>query len=158
MIEGAQTIQAEGYLAVAPDMAAQLRGGDDAHVLAPPPHGLTLSSIDFDRKGAAVVGGRASPGAMVDLTLDGRPVGEATAGPQGAFTVDLGEPLTPGLHRLAVASLGHAVEVTADTTFTPPPPGALVTGGATNSGWRVTWTPPGGGVQTTLIFAQAFAR
>ncbi len=158
MIEDGRVVQSEGYLAIAPGMAVQLRGGDAARVLSPTPGPLAIQSVDFDRKGAAVVGGHATPGAEVALSLDGGAVGHVQAGPHGGFAFDLGEPLTPGSHRLAVTSDGRAADVVADATFAAPPPTQPVAGGAMPGGWRIAWTPPGGGVQTTLIFSGTGAR
>jgi hypothetical protein len=155
MIEGARDIQAEGYVAIAPGFAAQLRDGAGALVFAPPPSRLTLSALDFDRKGAAVVSGRAEPGGAVTLRIDGRAAGQVVGGAGGDYAFDLGEPLTPGPHRIEVRQGRLTAQVTADATPGGAPAAGPFAALPMGAGWRVVWAPPGGGLQTTLLFGLA---
>lgn len=155
MSEGARSVQAEGYLAVAPGLAAQLRAGAGALVLAPAPSALAITALDFDRKGAAVVSGHAPSGAKVDLTIDARVAGDTVADPKGEFAFDLGEPLGPGPHDIRVTQGSLAAEVSADATPGDPPTGGPFEAQPVGTGWRVVWMPPGGGLQTTLLFGPA---
>jgi hypothetical protein len=152
MVEDQGSVQAEGYLAVAPGLAAQLRAGDGALVLTPQRASLAVTALDFDRKGAAVVSGRAPRGAAISLTMDGKAVGEVAADAEGAFTFDLGEPLSPGLHDIRVADGALSSVVQADATPGDPPASGPFTASPMGSGWRIIWMPPGGGIQTTLLF------
>jgi hypothetical protein len=152
MVEAAGSVQAEGYLAVAPGLAAQLRAGDGALLLTPPRSALAVTALDFDRKGAAVVSGHAPAGATVSLVVDGKAAGEASADPKGAFTLDLGEPLSASLHQIRVTDGALSAVVTADATPGDPPAKGPFVATPMGAGWRVVWMPPGGGLQTTLLF------
>jgi hypothetical protein len=152
MAEDRGVFQSESYLALTPaGLAVQLRSGAGAVVLGAP-CATCLTALDFDRKGGAVVSGRAPPGAVVSLSLDGVPRGRVAADRQGRYSLDLDEPLEPGLHHLVVAGAGGlataAAQVTAPVALTSGPFAA----GDTPSGWRIEWVTPGGGVQTTLVF------
>jgi len=152
MVEEAGSIQAEGYLAVAPGLAAQLRAGDGALLLTPPRSALAVTALDLDRKGAAVVSGHAPPNAAVSLAVDGKAAGEAAADAKGVFTVDLGEPLTAGIHQIKVTAGALSAVSSADATPGDPPASGPFAAAPMGAGWRIVWMPPGGGLQTTLLF------
>jgi hypothetical protein len=158
MVEEAGNVQAEGYLAVAPGVAAQLRAGDGALLLTPPRSTLAVTALDFDRKGAAVVSGHAPSGATVSLAIDAKPAGEGAADATGAFNFDLGEPLSPGLHEIRVSTGALSSVIQADATPGDPPASGPFTAGPMGTGWRIVWMPPGGGLQTTLLFGLAGTR
>jgi len=158
MVEDAGAVQAEGYLAVAPGLAAQLRAGDGALMLTPPRATLAVTALDFDRKGAAVVSGHAPAGSTVSLAIDAKAAGEVAADSQGAFTFDLGEPLTPGPHDIRVAAGASSSLAQADATPGEPPASGPFAATPLGSGWRIVWMPPGGGLQTTLLFGQPGIR
>ncbi len=158
MVEEAGSIQAEGYLAVAPGLAAQLRAGDGALLLTPPRAPLAVTALDFDRKGASVVSGHAPPSATVSLSVDGKPAGEVSSDAKGAFTLDLGEPLNPGLHHLRVTAGALSATASADATPGDPPASGPFVAAPMGAGWHVVWMPPGGGLQTTLLFGAPGAR
>jgi len=152
MVEDAGAVQAEGYLAVAPGLAAQLRAGDGALLLTPPRANLAVTALDFDRKGAAVVSGHAPAGATVSLAIDAKAAGEAAADSHGAFSFDLGEPLTPGPHEIRVGVGVLSSRAQADATPGDPPASGPFAATPMGAGWRIVWMPPGGGLQTTLLF------
>ncbi len=158
MVEDAGSVQAEGYLAVAPGVAAQLRAGDGALLLTPPRATLAVTALDFDRKGAAVVSGHAPAGATVSLLIDGKAAGEAPADAMGAVNFDLGEPLSPGPHEIRVSTGAMSSVLQADATPGDPPPNGPFFAVPMGTGWRIVWMPPGGGLQTTLLFGLSGPR
>jgi hypothetical protein len=152
MSEGPRSVQAEGYLAVAPGLAAQLRAGAGALELAPAHAALAITALDFDRKGAAIVSGQAPAGAHVLLSMDGKAAGEAVADPQGGFALDLGEPLSRGPHQIHATGSGLKAVVMADGSPGDPPKAGPFEAQSVGTGWRIVWMPPGGGLQTTFLF------
>jgi hypothetical protein len=151
-----QHIDAEGLLAVLPGapIVALLRAGAGAQV-APDADkaALRILAVDYDMAGAAVVSGRARPGAPVRVMVDGQVAMEGTAGADGRFALTLSKPLSPGRHRLQASTPQAAAE--ADVAVTPPmpPKNAPYQAQAQPFGWRVDWITPGGGAQTTLLLA-----
>ena len=148
-------LRAAGYIAALPapgPAAGILHAGAGAQVLAAPTRSLTITAVDFDGAGAAVVSGRSAPQAAVRVTIDGVEAGEDRADGAGAFTAAVSQTLRPGPH-VIVATVGpERAEARFDallihTIPTPPFQASRVA-----SGWRIDWTTPGGGVQTTLLF------
>ncbi|HEY2179072.1 MAG TPA: hypothetical protein VGH15_10850 [Caulobacteraceae bacterium] len=151
-----RSIQAEGYLAVAPGpLAAQLRAGSGAVALSRPEPGFAILAADYDSKGGAVLSGRAAPGAALTLSVDGTPRGMARADAGGRFMLPLNEPLTSGDHRLELSAGAQRAEVPLTVSPAPrpnPPPFAAA---PVAGGWRFDWLTPGGGVQTTILYGGA---
>ena len=152
---GGRIVQGEGYIVVLPQPgrpAALLRAGGGAVTLGLPPGGLSIAAADFDRGGGAVISGFASAGAALKLVVDGAAApGEVKADQGGRFFIGSPVMLRPGAHQVRVQ--GAAQAASADIAVGPPGPisgqpyRAVRQGGA----WRVDWTTPGGGVQTSLI-------
>ncbi len=166
MTEDGRTVQAEGYLALAPPgVAAQLRSGAGAWVLGRSAVSVASSApkilaVDFDRASggrpvAVVVSGLGRPGGMVTVLDGGAPRGRAPVGPHGRFSLALDQPLAPGDHRL------EAVEGAAsDAAQVVLAPAAPLTGGPFRAqpvagGWRIDWLTPGGGEQSTIVLDPA---
>jgi hypothetical protein len=152
MSEGSRSVQAEGYLAVGPGVAAQLRAGAGALVITPSPSNLAITALDLDRKGAAVVSGRAHAGDHLKIFIDAKPAGDLTADAAGDFAFDLGEPLKSGPHQIRVSDGPMTAAVSADGSPGAPPTQGPFEAEAVGAGWRIVWTPPGGGLQTTVLF------
>jgi hypothetical protein len=154
---GGRTVSAEGLIAVLPGAptVAVLRAGFGAQVVqGQNGKPLEIQAVDYDLAGAAVVSGRARAGSAVRVMVDGQAPTQGAAGPDGRFSLTLPpKPVPPGPHRLQVATPQASVEVEVVLT----PPAATGKGGyqaqAERSGWRVDWTTPGGGAQTTLLLA-----
>jgi len=160
MSEGQRTVQAEGYLAIAPDgRAAQLRSGAGAVVLGVPPRTLRILAVDFDNLGeadklrAAVVSGAAAPGATVSVVIDGVQR-QAVADADGRFMA-LNEPLAAGVHTLETAQDGSRVRLLLPIVHAPPLTPGPFRAERTDLGWRIDWMTPGGGVQSTLLVDKA---
>jgi hypothetical protein len=85
--------------------------------------------------------------------VDGQAAFDGAAGPDGRFSLTLPKAVPPGRHTLQVMTPQAKAE--AEVTLTPPAPPK--TGSyhaqAESWGWRLDWTTPGGGAQTTLLLA-----
>lgn len=153
MTKDRRVVQAESYLAIVPQaLAVQLRSGAGAVVLGSGAGPIAVTALDVDRKGGAVLSGRAHPGAMVDLLVDGAPRGRAMADASGRFALDLDEPLQPGNHQLQAASGPARVVVDAPLADLPQPTQGPFAADRAAGAWRIVWVTPAGGVQTTLVF------
>ncbi len=153
MTREGRTVQAEGYLFVAPEGAvALLRAGGGTEPLSGPSDSPRILAIDFDREGGAVISGVGRPGAGFGVRVDRATQAEGKVDAQGRFSLSLTQPLGPGSHTVQVAGEGGENLVRLDVS----PPGRL-TGGPLHaerfeSGWRADWMTPGGGIQTTMLF------
>lgn len=153
MAKDHRVVQAESYLAVVPAaLAVQLRSGAGAVVLGAGAPRLAVTALDVDRKGGAVLSGRAAPGAMIDVLVDGEPHGRAMADAAGRYTMDLDEPLQPGDHELTASSGSSQVMVDASLSQLPQLAQGPFAADRAEGAWRIVWVTPGGGVQTTLVF------
>jgi hypothetical protein len=73
------------------------RSGDGAR--------LALDTLDYDNEGQLMFSGRAPAGARVQVYIDNRPVGRATAGPDGTWELSPADRLPPGLYTLRIDEL-----------------------------------------------------
>ncbi len=78
----------------APEQAAPAAG-----VVAP-----TFDVVRVEGDGSAVIAGKAAPGAKVEIVHGSAVLGEATAGPDGAFAIVLSDPLKPGDYQIVLRS------------------------------------------------------
>lgn len=148
-----RVVQSESYLAIVPSaVAVQLRSGAGAVVLGSGAPRIAVTALDVDRKGGAVLSGRAVPGATVDLLVDGAPRGRAVADPTGRYALDLDEPLPPGNHELQAASGAARVVVEAPLSNLPQLAQGPFAADRVAGTWRIVWVTPAGGVQATLVF------
>jgi hypothetical protein len=153
-------VQAEGYVAILPGgpTVALLRAGGGAQVLDGGKPGLRLLAVDTDSGGATVVSGLAgSSGAPVRVLVDGQVAIEASAAADGRFSLTLPKALPPGPHHIqaltAKAAVAAAITVGPIAPLADGPYRITPAGG----GWKVDWTTPGEGLQTTLLLASAEA-
>ncbi len=153
---GGQTVEAEGLIAVLPGAptVAVLRAGFGAEVVqAAGQQPLKILAVDYDVSGATVVSGTARASAPVRVLVDGQPSVEGAAAPDGRFSLTLPKPLSAGRHQLQALTSQAVVEAEVAITPPAPPRNAPYQAQALSSGWRVDWTTPGGGAQTTLLLA-----
>ncbi|HEY2658825.1 MAG TPA: hypothetical protein VGI79_03825 [Caulobacteraceae bacterium] len=152
---GGRIVQGEGYVVVLTQPgrpAALLRAGGGAEPLGSAPGGLSIAAADFDTGGGTVVSGFAPAGVGLRLMVDGAAApGEVKADPGGRFFIGSPVMLRPGSHQIRVQGASQAAA--ADIAVSPPGPISGSPYRATRQGaaWRVDWTTPGGGVQTSLI-------
>ncbi|WP_288037224.1 LysM peptidoglycan-binding domain-containing protein [Acidiphilium sp.] len=99
------------------------KSGEPSKVLSgqgPAPGTLGIGSVDYDGKGHALIAGTAKPGAQVSLSLDGAPLGTATAGPDGRWTLKVEHmPAKPGTFSLTAHDAKGAVIGEMKTAYAP---------------------------------------
>lgn len=132
------------------------RADDPADSLGP----LAIETIDYDASNAVIFAGRATPGATVQLSLDGVPLGAPTAADEGGRW-EVSAEVPPGRYRLRAVQFGedgrvaYAVEVpferARDEAITRTDGGVIVQPG--NSLWVISREVYGEGRQYTIIFA-----
>lgn len=154
MTVGDRAVQAEGYLMVLPDgRVVQLRAGAGAWTLSSPTTAPRLLAVDHDDEGGAVISGVAPAGGAVQARIDRSRVVSGRARADGHFDLALSEPLAPGAHDIELVGDGGRDALSAPISPAEPL-GAPFRETRTPYGWRVDWMTPGGGVQSTLVFAR----
>ena len=133
------------------------RAGGRADALGP----LGIETIDYDASNAVIFAGTATPGARVQLTLDGVPVGApTTADETGRWEVSAEVP--PGRYVLRAAQYGEdgRVAYAVQVPFERPRDERIVRSGDAsvivqpgNSLWVISRAVYGEGRQYTIIFA-----
>lgn len=143
-----RTVQAEGYVFLAPDGKGWLlRAGGAAR-----PLGIVGGLvIDYDRSGGAVVSGTGPGDALLGVQVDGRRAGEGRADAQGRFEIRLNGPVPMGESRLRVFGEGLSLETRLRLSPPAPPEAGPVRIQDEAGGLRIDWLTPGGGVQTTQV-------
>ncbi len=159
MTREGRTVQAEGYVLVTPEgSVALLKAGGGSEPLAGPSDSLRILAIDYDQEGGAVISGVGRPGAGFGVRVDRVTQAEAKVDAQGRFSFSLTQPLSRGEHAVQVAGEGGEDLVRIAVSA----PGPLTSGPLhaerVEAGWRADWMTPGGGVQTTVLYAPGGAR
>ncbi len=156
MVAAGRMVRGEGALATVPAPAAPallLRAGAAALPAVMRATRPVLAAVDYDAEGGVAVAGLAPPEARLRLAVDGRPADAGRPDALGRFQLmgPKSQPLAPGLHRLTVTSDADRAE--AEVTLSPSAPldGAPVRTAREADGWRIDWTLPGGGRQTTVV-------
>jgi hypothetical protein len=152
---GGRRDQAQGYLAVLPSgspAAVELRSGAGAVSLAQPAANPAIAAIDYDGTGAAVVSGWAAPDQSLKVLVDGTVADEGASGADGRFFLGLPKPLPTGVRSIQVVSPTGSAQVSIDILPSPALAGVW-RASRRGAGWRLDWTTPSGGVQTTELFA-----
>jgi len=153
---GDRAVRSEGALFVAPapsPPALLLRPGFGALSLAGPREQPELVAVDYDPSGGAAVAGLARPNAAVRLSLDGVQAGIGQADAQGRFAVVAANlTLEDGVRRIEVETPQGGAEAMIRVSPVQPLGSLVYRATRQTDGWRIDWAPPGGGVQTTLVF------
>jgi nucleoid-associated protein YgaU len=120
---------------------------------------LALDSVDYGEDGDFTIGGRAPPGARVNVYLDNKPIGSATADASGHWQLAPIGAVEPGLHTLRVDQIGGdgAVISRVETPFERAGPVTLVAGQQFvvqpgNSLWRIARRAYGEGLRYSVIY------
>jgi nucleoid-associated protein YgaU len=120
---------------------------------------LRLDSVDYGDQGDLTVGGRAEPGANLQVYLDNRLLGTAQADDSGRWNVTPDESVSEGLHDLRVDQIGGDGSVTArvetpfqQTVLADWPEQQVVVVQPGNSLWRLARRMYGEGVRYTVIY------
>lgn len=77
-----------------------------------PPGGVSVETMDYDPAGRVALGGRAQPGASVQLYLDNILVGRAHSDPQGRWRLSPEKLIDPGIYTLRADQVSEAGKVT----------------------------------------------
>ena len=158
---GARTLRSEGAVLTLPEPGPPVllvRAGFAADPLGVPGPTPVVTALDYDRGGGAAVAGLARPLAQVRLSVDGVAAGRGQADEIGRFAVlAANRPLAPGRRLLQIDTAAGSAEVRVDVSQ-PAPLGLLVYRAVRqDGGWRIDWSPAGGGIQTTVVFDRAAA-
>jgi nucleoid-associated protein YgaU len=120
---------------------------------------LRLDSVDYGKQGDVTIGGRAEPGANVQVYLDNRLLGSAQANDGGRWTLSPEQSVQEGLHDLRVDQIGPDGGVTArvetpfqQTVLADWPAQQVVVVQPGNSLWRIARRMYGEGVRYTVIY------
>jgi hypothetical protein len=152
MSDRGRVTEAQGYLFVAPDgVVARLRAGGGSEVLGARSPGLVALALDYDNRRAAALSGLGTSGEAESLRVDGVERGQTTTDAAGRFVLPLNEPLGPGPHDFDLAGARREVRFSSSIDAPAPLGGAPFASRPIAQGWRIDWTTPGGGEQTTLV-------
>lgn len=121
---------------------------------------LSLDVIDYDDSGAVIFSGRSEPGAIVQLFVDRRIIGQAQADDQGRWRISPDAQIQPGVYQLLVVQLddsgrpAYAIELpferaTIDNIALRDGRVIVQPG---NSLWRIARRAYGEGAQYTVIY------
>lgn len=120
---------------------------------------LALDSVDYGESRDFTVGGRAPPGAQVNVYLDNKLIGTGTADSSGHWQVAPAGAVEPGLHTLRVDQIGGdgAVVSRVETPFERAGPMTLMAGQQFvvqpgNSLWRIARRAYGDGLRYSVIY------
>lgn len=120
---------------------------------------LFLDSVDYGEKGDVSIGGRADPGADLQVYLDNNLLGTTKADPEGQWRLTPDENVSEGMHDLRVDQIGESGEVVArvETPFqrmelSDWPTQKVVVVQPGNSLWRLARRIYGKGVRYTVIY------
>jgi hypothetical protein len=151
--------------AAAPPLAVALAPNGAPQILTGPaparPGVLGLGTLDYGEHGDSRLAGQAPPGATVRAYVDNQPVGAATAGPDGRWTLAPEHPIARGAHQLRLDQLGSHGRVIARLELPfqreqlagqPLAPGSAVVQPG-NSLWVIAHRTYGAGTRYTVIVA-----
>ena len=152
--EGRQ-VQAEGYIAVLPDPLTPvvlLRAGTGARPIGPQGAGLgSVLVADFDDLGGLAVSGQAGAGQEIKAALDGVWIAQGRADRDGHFSLALSGATRPGAHQISLQIGGRTLILPLDIQPARLAAGRLYKSTQIQGGWRIDWTTPSGGVQSSVI-------
>jgi hypothetical protein len=151
--------------AAAPPLAVALVPNGAPRILTGPastrPGTLGLGTLDYGEHGGVRFAGQAPPGSSVRVYVDNQPVGTATAGPDGRWTLAPEHPMAPGTHSLRLDQLDAGGRVTGRIELPfrreqlagqPLAPGTTVVQPG-NSLWVIAHRAYGAGTRYTVIVA-----
>lgn len=127
---------------------------------------LTLDVIDYDDSGAVIFSGRAEPGRVVQLFINGQMLSQTTSSEEGRWTMSPEAQIAPGLYTLLVIQLdengrpAYAIELPFERAR---PDQIDIRDGRVivqpgNSLWRIARRAYGRGAQYTIIYAANAAQ
>jgi nucleoid-associated protein YgaU len=135
--------------------------GGASQVLQGPPLAragdLVLGAVDYDEAGRMTITGRANPGERVRVYLNNQPVGDATAGADGRWTLAPGRATPHGPQRLRVdrlatggSGVAHRLEVPFERVTVKPGDAVTIVRG--DNLWNIARGALGSGERYTTIY------
>jgi len=146
-------IQAEFYVALLPDPQVPvvlLRAGTGAQTLSQGA-AFAITTADFDGGGGLTVSGFAPAGKQIKARVNGSEAIETLAGQDGRFSLGLASSASSVVRQIQILSGMDQRALTLDVSAKRLAAGTLANTTRLVSGWRIDWTTPSGGVQTTYI-------
>ena len=146
-------IQAEFYVALLPDPQVPvvlLRAGTGAQTLSQGAV-FSIATADFDGAGGLTVSGFAPAGKAIKARVNGSETIETLAGQDGRFSLGLASSASSLVRQIQIQSGIDQRALTLDVSAHRLPAGTLADRTRLASGWRIDWTTPSGGVQTTYV-------
>jgi len=128
---------------------------------------LSVGTIDYDDKGRIALSGTANPGSTVEVEVDEKPVGTATADGAGEWRMAPKDDVPPGRYTLQVTEKDgtdgrRLARVRLPFARAEPigdlPPGTVVVVQPGNSLWRIARSTYGDGMRYTVIFSANAAQ
>jgi nucleoid-associated protein YgaU len=121
---------------------------------------LILNAVDYDESGRVIISGQATPGALIYVYLDDKPLGRAVTDDEGRWEAVPGERVAPGLHSLRVDQVDGVGSVVASvetpfsraTLLSSLDEESFVVVQPGNSLWRIARRSYGRGIRYTVIF------
>ncbi len=121
---------------------------------------LVLNAVDYDEAGRVIISGQATPGSIIFVYLDDKPVVRTIADGQGRWEAVPGETVAPGLHRLRVDQVDATGSVLASvstpfsraTLLSELTEESFVVVQPGNSLWRIARRSYGQGIRYTVIY------
>lgn len=107
-------IQAFPQPATAPSATQQGTGGPGTEAASAD---VSVDVIEYDDKGEVVFGGRTEPDANVEVFIDNKPAGQATADADGRWQLRPADPVAPGNYTLRVDKVAPGGAVKARVAF-----------------------------------------
>jgi hypothetical protein len=156
-IEG-RIIQGEGYVALLPDLRVPvvlLRAGTGAQTLVKS-SSFDITTADFDGAGGMSISGFAPAGKSIRASVNGASVNgamvsDALVGTDGRFTLGLIGSARSGKRTINLSIGNSSLTFIVDISPHKLKAGSLSDTTRLVDGWRIDWTTPSGGVQTTFI-------
>jgi len=154
MEDSGRLMHAEGRLFVPfnhPEKAVLLRAGSASLPLNN--MAATVATVDYDGSGGAALSGKVTPHTQVDLLMDGEIRGRAVSDDEGRYslTTQIPPPVS-GAAGLDLTIQAGKISTQKTVPVSLPDKSAGDRVSAVDGGWRVDWTLPGGGMQTTLVY------
>lgn len=151
MEESGRLMKAEGRLFVLPaqpERAVFMRSGSPSLPLSP--HAPLLAVVDYDSLGGVAVSGRTKAKAVVALSVNGSDIARVKADEAGLYYTLL--PLRQSLAGQDVTLTARSEGAIDSRQLNIVSTGVADSVQPAGNAWRVDWSLPGGGVQTTIVY------